>query len=247
MILPDALIDALKYIKKFRGKIFVIAIGWNGIAEEKNISKIMKEVALLKHVGINPIIVHDVDLKNIDKFKEDGDFLKNFLEKEKDIAIYGILGKINLKIAACLSKEGISSFSLINDLKNLELSIKSDNNINVINDLIMQSILIISPLNDNFLDFASHIGILFKSEKLIIMDDEEGILDADEELIPKINIKRLKEIKDEIIYSKIDKILKISEYALNNGINKIHIIKAAEHKLIEEIFTEEGVGTIITK
>lgn len=240
MILPDALTDALKYIKKFRGKIFIIAIGWKGVSEEENVIAVTKEIALLKHVGINPVVVHEVDLKNIDKFEEDKDFLKIFLEKERDIATYGIVGKINLKIVACLSKEDINSFSLITNLRNLE----SNKNINIQS---MQSIPVISPLDEDFLDFSSKVAVLFKAEKLIIMGDEEGFLDADEELIPEINLKMAKEIKQDIIYKNIDKILEISEYVLNNGVNKVHIIKAVKHKLIEEIFTEEGVGTIITK
>ncbi|MFN3527739.1 MAG: hypothetical protein ACK4YO_01385 [Candidatus Altarchaeaceae archaeon] len=238
MILPDALIGALKYIKKFRGKIFVIAIGWNGVSLEDKISKIAREIALLNHVGINPVVVHETNLKDIEKFKEDSEFLKNFLEKENEIGKYGIIGKINLKIVSCISREDVSAFSLIGELKNL--------NINAIKNLINFSIPVISPLDD-FLDFASKISVLLKAEKLIIMDDEEGILDLDEELIPEININRLKEIKNDVIYSKIDKILEISEYALNNNVDRIHIIKASENKLIEEIFTDEGVGTIIFK
>ena len=54
----EILMEALPYIQKFKGKIFVIKYGGNVMVDNKIKKSIIKDIALLKHVGINPIIVH---------------------------------------------------------------------------------------------------------------------------------------------------------------------------------------------
>ena len=50
--------EALPYIKKFHGKIFVIKYGGSAMHEEELRESFAKDIVLLKYVGINPVIVH---------------------------------------------------------------------------------------------------------------------------------------------------------------------------------------------
>ena len=52
------LIEALPYIQKFTGQTVVIKYGGNAMVDEDLKSSFARDVVLLKHVGINPIIVH---------------------------------------------------------------------------------------------------------------------------------------------------------------------------------------------
>lgn len=238
ILLPDALIGALKYIKKFKGKIFVIFTGKNAFLNGEIMNEVADEIALLRHVGIKVIVVHEIP--DADYFKGE-DFISEFVKDKnaEDIGTLSIAGKISLKFISYIAKQDIVAISLVGKQKPDLLNLLTSENY----------IPIISPVSvpDQFM-FAAEVASSLNAEKFIIMFEEEGVLDADEELIPAINLKRLEELKDEGILTKnVLKTIPACKFAINNGVSMIHLIKADKHKLIEEIFTDEGVGTIITK
>lgn len=54
----ETLCEALPYMKKFAGETFVIKFGGSAMGSEKAMQKFAEDVVLLKHVGINPVVVH---------------------------------------------------------------------------------------------------------------------------------------------------------------------------------------------
>lgn len=54
----DVLIEALPYIRKYRGKFFVIKYGGSTMAELQMREHILKDLIFLKSFGIHPILVH---------------------------------------------------------------------------------------------------------------------------------------------------------------------------------------------
>ncbi len=54
----DVLLEALPYIRRFTGKTFVIKYGGHAMIDEELQSSFAQDIALLKYVGINPVIVH---------------------------------------------------------------------------------------------------------------------------------------------------------------------------------------------
>ena len=54
----EVLIEALPYIQRFNRKIVVIKYGGSAMLDEKLQESVIKDVALLKLVGMQPIIVH---------------------------------------------------------------------------------------------------------------------------------------------------------------------------------------------
>jgi acetylglutamate kinase len=52
------LIEALPYIQRFAGKTVVIKYGGNAMIDEKLKTSFARDVVLMKHVGIHPVIVH---------------------------------------------------------------------------------------------------------------------------------------------------------------------------------------------
>jgi len=54
----DALVEALPYIQRFRGKPVVIKFGGSAMAKKETFEDILEDVSFLSSVGIRPIIVH---------------------------------------------------------------------------------------------------------------------------------------------------------------------------------------------
>jgi acetylglutamate kinase len=54
----EALIEALPYIQKFRGKLFVIKYGGSAMEDDEVIDRLLRDIVLLEAVGINPVVIH---------------------------------------------------------------------------------------------------------------------------------------------------------------------------------------------
>ena len=58
MMKASVLIEALPYIRRFYGKIVVVKYGGSAMLDEELKYNVIKDVALLKLIGMKPIIVH---------------------------------------------------------------------------------------------------------------------------------------------------------------------------------------------
>jgi acetylglutamate kinase len=54
----EALIEALPYIQKFRGKLFVIKYGGSAMEDDNVVDRLLRDIVLLEAVGINPVLIH---------------------------------------------------------------------------------------------------------------------------------------------------------------------------------------------
>jgi acetylglutamate kinase len=54
----EALIEALPFIQKFRGELFVIKYGGSAMEDEQVVERFLRDVVFLEAVGINPVIIH---------------------------------------------------------------------------------------------------------------------------------------------------------------------------------------------
>src|SRR6187399_181806 len=57
-IRAEALIEALPYIQKFRGQLFVIKYGGSAMEDENIVERFLRDVVFLEAVGINPVLIH---------------------------------------------------------------------------------------------------------------------------------------------------------------------------------------------
>jgi acetylglutamate kinase len=57
-IRAEALVEALPYIQKFRGQLFVIKYGGSAMEDEQVVERFLRDVVFLEAVGINPVLIH---------------------------------------------------------------------------------------------------------------------------------------------------------------------------------------------
>jgi acetylglutamate kinase len=58
IIRAEALVEALPYIQKFRGQLFVIKYGGSAMDDEQVVERFLRDVVFLEAVGINPVLIH---------------------------------------------------------------------------------------------------------------------------------------------------------------------------------------------
>ena len=96
---------------------------------------------------------------------------------------------------------------------------------------------------------ASAVAKATKAEKLIYLTDVEGILDENKEIIYAMSRQEVydKIEKGVINGGMIPKSLSCVE-AIDNGVKKVHIIDGrVPHCILLEIFTDSGIGTMISE
>ncbi|MEA3212824.1 MAG: acetylglutamate kinase [Chthoniobacter sp.] len=54
----EALIEALPYIQRFRGQLFVVKYGGSAMEDENIVERFLRDVVFLEAVGINPVLIH---------------------------------------------------------------------------------------------------------------------------------------------------------------------------------------------
>ncbi len=92
---------------------------------------------------------------------------------------------------------------------------------------------------------ASRIAASLEAERLILLTDVDGVLDAGSQLISSINDQRIRQMirEGEIKGGMIPKV-ECALNALKRGVKKTHIINGKiSHAVLLELFTDSGIGT----
>ncbi|MHB1697839.1 MAG: acetylglutamate kinase [bacterium] len=251
------LLEALPYIQKFTSKTFVIKFG-GSIASDKVLKEsFIKDVILLKLIGINIIIVHgggkDIDslLKklNIDINFHDGYRLTD--ERTMEVVEMVLSGKINKDIVALINKFGGRACGLSGKDGNLITAKKVKTGkvdlgfVGEVKHVDKKILLTLDPsfipviapvsmdgegntLNINADLVASAVAAELEAEKLIILSDQDGLLNSKNELISSVKTADIKSmIKEGVIYGGMIPKANSCMDAVKQGVKKVHIINGS--------------------
>ena len=106
------LVNALPYIKKYYGQTIVIKYGGSAMVDKTARKQFIKDVVLMKYIGINPVIVHGGGPKINEMLKKVGKESKfiagNRVTDEETVEIVEMVlsGKVNKGIVADINKYG---------------------------------------------------------------------------------------------------------------------------------------------
>jgi acetylglutamate kinase len=94
---------------------------------------------------------------------------------------------------------------------------------------------------------AGKVAEVLKAEKLILLTNIPGILDKQGKLLTGLSIKKIDElIADSTISGGMIPKTRCATDALKGGVNSVHIIDGrVEHAVLLELFTDQGVGTLL--
>jgi len=94
---------------------------------------------------------------------------------------------------------------------------------------------------------AGKIAEIMKAEKLILLTNTAGLLDKDGNLLSGLNAKQVQSlIEDGTIHGGMLPKIRCALDAVNSGVKTAHIIDGrVEHAVLLELFTDQGVGTLI--
>jgi acetylglutamate kinase len=95
---------------------------------------------------------------------------------------------------------------------------------------------------------AGKIAEVLHAEKLILLTNTAGLLDADAELIRELDLGRVEElVRDGVIAGGMLPKVRCAVEAVKAGVRAAHILDGrVEHAVLLDLFTDEGVGTKIS-
>jgi acetylglutamate kinase len=108
----EVLMEALPYIRRFYGKIFVVKYGGNAMVDEELKDSFAQDVVLLKYVGINPVVVHGGGPQINEMLERMGtptQFVRGMRvtdQQTMDIVEMVLAGKINKEIVNLINRHG---------------------------------------------------------------------------------------------------------------------------------------------
>jgi acetylglutamate kinase len=265
------LIEALPYISEFRGTIVVVKIGGAALEDEVLRARFCEDLILLDWVGIHVVVVHGGG-KQINAMLDRVGIVPKFADglRVTDAATLevvemvlagsmtqGLVRLVNHKGGAAVGLSGADgglaraqitqpALGRVGDVVSIDRT--------VIDRLIADFIPVIAPLatgedggplNVNADVFAARLAQALGAEKLVMLTDTAGVLDAQGALIPTLDVRTARElIASSVITGGMIPKVEHALAALAGGVGKVHVIDGRlEHALLLEIFTREGVGT----
>lgn len=102
--------------------------------------------------------------------------------------------------------------------------------------------------NLSFEDVATQTAVALKADKVIAFTDRAGLLDAAGELIRFAELRRIKPLLDNCGDPQLLGILQALLQSCEHGVKRGHLISYREDgALLQELFTRDGAGTLITE
>ncbi len=218
----NVLIEALPYIQQFNNKIVVVKYGGSAMLDEKLQQDVIKDVALLKLVGMQPIIVHGGG-KEISKWVgllgKEAKFVQGLRVTDAETMEVAemVLSKVNKRLVQMLEQLGVKAAGICGkDGGTLKCEKKyangedigfvgniTDVDTNLIDTLLVNDYIpVIAPIgmDDNFLsyninadDAACAIATAMNAEKLAFLTDIEGVYRDFEDKSSLISVLTLEE------------------------------------------------------
>jgi acetylglutamate kinase len=272
------LVEALPFILKYDQKTIVVKFGGNAMAGGGTAADFAQDIVLMKQTGIDPVVVHGggpqigamLAKLNIQSTFIDG--LRVTDQAAIDVVEMVLTGSINKQIVSSINAAGGRAVGLSGKDSTLILARKllkngvdlgfvgepETVNPDVLHTVMRSEIIpVIAPIgvgaagetfNINADTVAGAVAGAMKAERLILLTDVEGVLDADKKLIPKLTVAEARALiaAGTIKGGMIPKIETAID-AVEGGVHAAVILDGRiPHVLLLELFTEHGAGTLIT-
>jgi len=219
------LLEALPYINKFRDDIIVIKYGGSAQTSEELKAKFAQDIALLKIVGMKPVVIHGGG-KSITNLLSELNIQTEFIDGQRvttkevmRIAEMVLCGEVNKEIVSMLNSQGGKAIGISGKDADFIKAVPKDSQkfgytgiIEDVNPEVVYKILedniipVIAPIasggslghpgfNINADLAASKIAVALKARKVLFLTDTPGVLDKDKNLINTLTINKTQELK----------------------------------------------------
>ncbi|HLG51877.1 MAG TPA: acetylglutamate kinase [Chloroflexota bacterium] len=269
--LAATLAEALPYVSRYIGKTIVVKLGGSALGSHDTT---IEDVVICQRLGIRIVLVHGGGtaisgwLKRIGKEARFINGLRVTDDETMDLVTMTLAGQVNKQLVSEIQRNGGRAIGICGmdgglirarllDPRLGRVGEVEQVNLDPLRALVSAGYIpVVAPialgpdglaLNLNADTAAAALAAAMGAEKAIFLTDVPGVLDADGRLISELTARETQRLIAEKVISggMIPKV----EAALRalDGVRRSHIIDGrVAHALIAELFTDRGVGTMIT-
>lgn len=265
-----ALLEAFPYITSFVGKTIVVKVG--GSVREGG--TVLDDVIWLKRLGINPVLVHGGGpqiSERLDRLGVETRFVqgRRYTDEQTMQVVHEVLMRINGAFVAYLNRQdvpawgcnGLDGLMLRARLRDAQLGLVGEVeavNLKPIVSLVEDGYVVViaplaagpesQPLNVNADTVAGEVARALGAEKMVLFTDVPGVLDSEGTVLPELTRVQVEQmLADGTIRGGMIPKIQACLRALET-VSRVHVLDGrVPHALIRELFTDEGVGTMLTR
>lgn len=268
----DLLVQAIKYIKKFSGKIIVVKCGGHAMQDPQIKKSVFEDIDMLRRLGLKIVVVHGGGPEVDEEVKKQGMAIKRIhglrVTDEATLkVIEKVFADINHECVGLLQSHGAKASdctegTLLTEITDPKLGLVGEvvgvNTEKLIELLSRGEVPVVSCVgrdntgqltNINADTAATHIAQALGAEKLTILTNVDAVLDGDKQPIPHLSAHEAEEYieKGVIDAGMIPKVRACIE-AAEHGVRKAHLLNGTVPRaLLLEIFTDKGIGTEVVR
>lgn len=269
----QVLVEALPYIKRFHGQVVVVKLGGNAIEQRKE--ETLLDVVLLRYVGMLPVLVHGGG-PEITAMSERLGIKSEFRAGLRitdaatmDVVKMVLTGKVNPDLVATLNRLGGQSVGLSGEDGPSIIAEVLDPDLGFVGKVVQVNPEPITALiergyipviasvglgydgnayNINADTVAAEVAVALNAAKLILLTDVPGVLGDDGRVLTELDRAAATSLlaSGQVSGGMIPKL----EACLRSldGVQQTHIVDGrVAHSLLLELFTEAGIGTMVTQ
>ena len=266
------LVEALPYIRRFHGQTVVIKVGGNAIDSARD--ETLLDVVLLRYVGMQPVLVHGggpeitAMSERLGLKAEFKNGLRITDERTMEVVKMVLTGKVSPDLVAAIHRLGGQAVGMSGEdgptiiAEPLDEAMGYVGRVTQVNKEPITALLgrgyipVIASIglgydghayNINADTVAAEIAVALKAAKVILLTDVAGVLGVDGDVVPVLTRQDAQQriAKGEVTGGMIPK-LEACLRALD-AVPLAHIVDGrTRHALLLELFTEAGIGTMVT-
>lgn len=270
----QTLSQALPYLQRYADATVVIKLGGHAMGSDEAMDEFARDVALMRQVGVNPVVVHGGGPMINDMLKRlniQSEFVNG--KRVTDAATMEVVemvlsGLVNARIVQAISEQGGRAVGLsgkdsgliICEAENPALGLvgkPTKVNPRILRDLAEKGIIpVIAPLgmgeagetfNINGDTAAGAIAAALGADRLLLLTDVAGVKNAEGEVLTELTATQIREmVADGTIAGGMIPKTQTALDALTGGTRAAVILDGrAPNACLLELFTEHGAGSII--
>ncbi len=271
--------EALPYIRRFAGKTVVIKYGGNAMTDPELKSGFARDIALMKLVGFNPVVVHGGGPqigKVLERVGKQTQFIKGMRVTDADtmdVVEMVLGGLVNKEIVNLINQHGGRAVGLTGKDGNLISArklalVEDETDLGFVGEVASIDPRIVERLEaDDFIPVIAPIGVgadgrsyninadlvagriaaVLKAEKLMLLTNTPGVLDAEGNLLTGLTPEQVRKADRRRRHPRRH----AAQDPVRAGCRRrrraaAHIVDGrVENAVLLELFTDAGVGTLI--
>ena len=283
----DILVQALPFLRRYAGVTVVVKYGGHAMGDDVLAAKFGRDIALLKQVGVNPVVVHgggpqiNAMLKRLAIQSTFVDGLRVTDASMVEVVEMVLAGTVNKHVAGLINQAGalavgicgkdggmIRARKVTRTVKDPDSHIERALDLGFVGEPVHVDVRVIHALtgaglipviapvgmgddgqtyNINADDVAGAVAAALGAQRLLMLTDVAGVLDANKQLIPEMTVADVEAgiASGMISGGMIPKVENCVE-AVRGGVKGAVILDGRmQHACLLELFKEGGLGTLI--